>query len=351
MLTRISDKRINKLGRCVVQDNYTEFYWTGSGIEFITDTTNVILEAEAEYSGLDIWLTVEVNGAPVQRVMLLPGKNKIGILHGMEEGKDKRVRILKETQLDVDAEHYVRFCGLSDFEGNEISLKESPKYDMQIDFYGDSLTTGEGLYGRQGEMDFAAIYMGFINSYVKIASDALNANYRICSQSGWGVAAGFDNCILKTIPRIYKYTDGKNIPYDFASNHADFVVINLGTNDWGAFMNDAWISPEGDVYKLRLDGNKKAYPEDAEKFIEAAVEFLNELQSRYINSKFVWMIGMCENEIQEYIRTAISRCSEPERVRFLEVEPSVDYGSREHPGPIGHRDAADKLIQCISDFM
>ncbi|MCQ2482582.1 MAG: hypothetical protein MJ153_03770 [Clostridia bacterium] len=350
MFTRISDKKINKLGRCIVQKDYSEFFWTGSGIEFITDTANIILDVEAEYAGLDIWLTVEVNGALVQRVMLLPGKNRIGILHSMEEGKDKRVRILKETQLDVDAPHYVRFLGLTDFEGNEISLKEPPHYDMQIDFYGDSLTTGEGLYGKEGEMDFAAVYMGFRNGYARITSDVLNANYRVCSQSGWGVKSGFDNCILKTIPSIYKYTDGKSIQYDFASNQADFVVINLGTNDWGAFNSEAWISPEGKMYKLRLDENKKAYPEDAEKFIEAAVAFLNELQVKYRDSKFVWMIGMCPNGIHEYIRTAISRCSEPERVRFLEVESSVDYGSREHPGPIGHRDAADKLIQCIKSF-
>lgn len=349
-MTLIQNDKINILGRHITnEDGSVNFYWTGSGIEFTTNTTNIVLNCEAQYGELDIWITVEVNGAVISRTMLFEGENKIGVLRGMEPGKYNRVRILKETQLDTDANHFLRMLSLSDFEGNDISLGEPPRYDMVIDFYGDSLTTGEGLHGSVGEMDFVAAYMGFEDGYARKTADTLNAEYRICSQCGWGIRAGFNNNINMTIPRIYKFIDGKTIPFDFDAKPADVVVINLGTNDWGAFKNDPWVSEEGVTYKLRLHDDETPYEEDGKLFIDAGVEFLNELLSYYPKAKFVWVTGMCKTSMSPLIAKAIEGSKAPSRIKFLEVASceDLDYGSREHPGPLTHTNASLKILEAI----
>ncbi|MCQ2534182.1 MAG: hypothetical protein MJ172_06410 [Clostridia bacterium] len=349
-MTCIKNDKINILGRHIVNDdNSVSFFWTGSGIEFLTNTTNVVLNVEAKYGALDIWVTVEVNGAFVSRTMLFEGENKIGVLHSMEEGKFNRVRILKETQLEPEGNHYLRFISLTDFDGNDISLGEPPKYDMVIDFYGDSLTTGEGLHGSVGQMDFVAAYMGFEEGYARKTADSLNADYRICSQSGWGVKAGFNNNINLTIPRIYKYIDGKSVPFDFSEKPADVVIINLGTNDWAAFNAEPWVSEEGVSYKLKLDENGLPVEEDANLFVDKGITFLNELLEYYPKAKFVWVTGMCKTDMAPLIKKVIDGSSDSSRIKFVEVLSSddLDYGSREHPGPLTHTNACQKILEAL----
>lgn len=350
METKLNGKQMNLLGR---HGENLEFYWTGSGIEFCTDASDVVLTAEACYDYLDIWLTVEVNGSLIERTMLLPGINRVGIIHSMEAGKSKRIRILKETQNDAESlNHCIKMIDLTDFEGKPINLLPPPQHKLTIDFYGDSLTTGEGLHGTEGEMAFVAAYMGFNDNYARITADSLDANYRIVSQSGWGVYAGFDNSLLKRIPRIYNLTDGRHEVYDFKNNPADYVVINLGTNDWVAFGGTEWQDETGAPHKLKLDSEGNPVDEDVLKVKNGVTDFINELLIIYPDAKLIWMLGMLETKLIPVIEEAVKACSNPERIVFLKLisADKLDYGSREHPGIMTHRCAAEKLIGYIQSI-
>ena len=86
-------------------------------------------------------------------------------------------------------------------------------------------------------------------------SDALSAEYRVVSQSGWGIVTGWDGIVENKIPPYYKQVCGlltgeRNASlgaledYDFKAWQPDAVIINLGTNDATAIQSAAELVRE-----------------------------------------------------------------------------------------------------------
>ena len=61
-----------------------------------------------------------------------------------------------------------------------------PKY--RLEFVGDSITSGEGTVGAVYEEDWISAFFSAENTYPRMVADALSAEYRVISQSGWGYA-------------------------------------------------------------------------------------------------------------------------------------------------------------------
>ena len=61
-----------------------------------------------------------------------------------------------------------------------------PKY--RLEFVGDSITSGEGTVGAIYEEDWISAFFSAENTYPRMVADALSAEYRVISQSGWGYA-------------------------------------------------------------------------------------------------------------------------------------------------------------------
>jgi hypothetical protein len=53
---------------------------------------------------------------------------------------------------------------------------------------GDSITSGEGTVGAVYEEDWISAFFSAENTYPRMVADALSAEYRVISQSGWGYA-------------------------------------------------------------------------------------------------------------------------------------------------------------------
>ena len=153
---------------------------------------------------------------------------------------------------------------------------------------------------------------------------------------------------------------GSQETWDFSKFQPDFVVVNLGTNDSGAFNQPAWKDPvTGTEYKMHLDENGKPVPEDGNKIASAVSDFLKVIRKNNPEAKILWVWGMIDMpEVGVYVKQGIdSFISETgDKKTSAMILPSMslektdeEKGSRGHPGPLTHRLASEKIIEYIKN--
>ena len=70
------DERVHIYGRCVAREPLPLF-WTGSGVEVITDGTELWFELESDYDEWEEWIRIELDGVCAQRRMVDKGRSRI----------------------------------------------------------------------------------------------------------------------------------------------------------------------------------------------------------------------------------------------------------------------------------
>lgn len=353
-----NDGKTNILGRTVVNDEGLNLFWTGSGVEFITDASEAKLFVDSCYNEYEIWITVELNGEPSQRLLLDQGKRSITLFRGLT-GKH-HVRILRESQADLGySRNRLVFEKL---ELNEGASVEKPEHGLTLEFVGDSITSGEGLNGAKEENDWVMSFFGFRDDYARVTSDLLNAEYRIISQSGWGYHCGFNNDTNMAIPRVYEYLclgneiAGKDKKYDFNEKPADFVIIYLGSNDMGGFTNDKWVDPiSGKESKLTPDSNGGYDCPDGVIVTNDISNFLGVVREKNPKAHIILIEGMLGHNFEPLLRKAMLQFKEKhdDKITLLSV-PDVSqkgYGSRLHPGKMTHEAAATVIVNEINSIV
>lgn len=353
--------QVRVLGRHVVQEPQTLF-WTASGIELMFTGSELWVEWNADYTVMEPWVSVEINGAWVARFAVEKGSSRSCIFRGMTPGRPKHVRILKDVQaMPDDPDHLLQIQGLCFAGGEFLSLPE-PKF--RLEFVGDSITSGEGALGDTAEEDWISAFFSAENNYARMTADALGAEYRVVSQSGWGFVSGYDNNPGHTLPPYYTQVCGvaggernqalgAHLPYDFTAWQPDAVVVNLGTNDRNAFDNPAWTDPAtGRSFKLRRSEDGGYHPEDAAFVAEAVSDFLKLIRSKNPRAMLVWAYGMLGDGLLPLLRRGVEQYraeTGDARVQLLELPDTTpaQLGARQHPGAAAHRAAAQVLTECL----
>ena len=130
---------------------------------------------------------------------------------------------------------------------------------------GDASETGSNSWetvfhpekGSAATRDFWAgsAMFGVNGHYALKTAEHFDADYRILSQSGWGVYCSCYNDLIRVMPRYYEQICGvlkgehneslgafeKN---DFRKWQPEVVVVNLGSNDGFALVGESWTDPE-----------------------------------------------------------------------------------------------------------
>ena len=303
--------QVRALGRHTGRDPLTLF-WTASGIELEFTGSELWVDLFADYEVVEPWVSVELNGAWVARFAVNPGKSRVCLFRGMTPGKAKHVRLLKDVQaMHDDPAHLLQITGLEYADGEFLPLPE-PVY--RLEFVGDSITSGEGAIGAKPEEDWVGAFFSAENHYGRLTADALGAEYRCISQSGWGIVSGWDNDVRHILPPYYTRVCGvamgqRNAALgaqqenDFAAWQPDAVIVNLGTNDTGAFDNPPWTDPAtGKPHQLRRLSNGDFHPADAQKVANGVQHFLTLLRAKNPGAKLVWCIGMLGSELLPVLR-------------------------------------------------
>lgn len=348
-------------GRTTSFRNPLTLFWTGSGIELNVKASELWIEVESDYSAYEPWISILVNGEQVSRMMVVAGRYPICIFRGMDSNTIKNVKIIREVQaMSGDNDCCLQIHSVS-CDGEFLDVVDKP---YKIEFIGDSITSGEGILGAKEELDWISMWFGVNDNYTTLTAKALNAEYRILSQSGWGVYTSWDNNPNCALPLYYDKVCGlvdgeRNIAIgaheenDFSSWQPDVIVVNLGTNDCGAFYSPEWKDPKtGKIYKQRLNEDGSFHQDDIKKFEHAVVQFLHTLRQYNKNAHIVWAYGMLGANLMPAIYRGVDayqQQTKDEKVTVVQLVNTTDetVGARSHPGKLSHQLSAGVLTNVI----
>ncbi|NLO10126.1 MAG: SGNH/GDSL hydrolase family protein [Clostridiales bacterium] len=340
-------------------------FWTASGIELNIKASELWVEMEADYLAHEPWISIIINGVNVSRQMVTRGKKWVCLFRGMNSDTVKKIRILKENQaLNEDPLSCLVVHGVK-CDGEFLPVKDRP---YKIEFIGDSITSGEGVLGTKDEDDWIMMWFSAVYNYTYMVAEELNADYRVLSQSGWGVYTSYDNNPYKSLPDYYEKVCGtlggemnKRLGAqennDFSLWQPDIIVVNLGTNDEGAFNNPEWKDEQtGKIYKQRKNADGSYNVEDLKKFEEAVKKFLYKLRSYNPDAHIIWAYGM----LGDTMLPAINRGIENYQLQSNDNKVSVillpntreeTVGARYHPGIQSHKEAAKVVVDYIKNLV
>ncbi|MCR4735253.1 MAG: SGNH/GDSL hydrolase family protein [Treponema sp.] len=372
-ISQIENKRI--LGRTAFENRPDEvlcLFWAASALEVSVRSKDVWILLSSDYETSEPWISVYINGSPISRFMVEKGKEQwVCIAHNLNPEKENLISIYKDTQpMTGEALHslFIHEVGLSD-DGEFAKIKERK---LKLEFIGDSITSGEGLAGGVDEQDWITQWFVGSKTYAAQVARSLDADFNVLSQCGWGLCWGWDGDRNNKMPPSYEevcgvmwgdYQEklGIHKKYDFGKG-SDFVILNLGTNDNGAFFQPPWKQNEkGDEYKLSLvDG--KAGEKEYKHIFDEAKAFLKKIRKCNPHAKIIWSWGMIKLDIlPPVIQAAVDSYkaeSGDKNLFTLELDAMEDVeklpedkGSRGHPGPKTHKLAAEKLYSFIKDLM
>ncbi|WP_410770317.1 GDSL-type esterase/lipase family protein [Fontibacillus sp. BL9] len=340
-------------------------FWTGSAVEFNARGSELWLEFEVDYEVYEPWIGIVINGAVVSRQMLVAGRYWVCVFRGMNPAAVKNVRIVKEVQaMSGDPGCSLQIHALK-FDGQFLPVEDKP---YKLEFIGDSITSGEGTVGAKTEEDWIPMWFSALSNYTAMTADALNAEYRVLSQSGWGVLTAWDNNPYCNLPGHYEQVCGllsgpKNEAlgafqaYDFEAWQPDVVIVNLGTNDGSAFHSPEWSdAATGETRKQRLNKDGSFLEEDLKVFEEAVRSFLAKLRKNNKKAHLVWAYGMLGIPMLPAIYRAVDAyVSETgdKRVSVFQLPNMTEEtaGSRSHPGAAAHEKAAKELSGYLREIL
>ena len=151
---------------------------------------------------------------------------------------------------------------------------------LKIEFFGDSITSGQGVHGKKGAADQGHIkYCDGTATYAFVASRILNAEASIVSCSGLCIAS----------EDMYKYYDklswdrDHSVDFDHSKMDVDLYVIALGTNDTSSYNNHS--------------------DEQITKDVETVLASVRE---DHPNAKILWVYGQLANTKANVIKNAVN---------------------------------------------
>lgn len=352
---QISDLRI--LGRTDISNKNSPLplFWGAAAVEINVKASEVWVKLSATYNSNEPWVAIEVNNSLTNRFLVPAGEPVwFCVARGLNPAKENLISIIKDTQAMPDDDAHALFIheiGLND----EGSFEKIPQRPLKIEFIGDSITSGEGLAGGPDEQDWIPQWFSASQTYAVKTSHLLNADWSCISECGWGLYWAWDGNTNGAIPPHYENicsvmkgdyqkTLGAQKTFNFDSG-SDVVILNLGTND-----NTAHSS---------LTITDKEY---ADTIISTAKNFLKTIRKHNPKAAIIWSYGMLQldvfppllqNAIEQYkSETGDNKVFLLKLNSIEEAEKSpFDKGSRGHPGPATHTQAALKLSDFIKSVI
>lgn len=313
---------IRMRGRSMDVGTSRSFDWSGSGFEFVYTGAGTITAQITGKTLLDgIWagLVIVVDGS--ETTVWVNDTMTVTLASNLSAG---------EHTIQVYKLNEAAFClaQLDSLTYPADGQLRPTQVDYQFEVIGDSITCGNQT--ESGENGYKA--------YPTLLGRAFNATWNTESVSGRGLLAGtlaesgWTGSRENQMNVLYDYTSwfrDKTVKWEFESYTPDVLIVNLGTNDFGA----AGLS--------------------AEEFCTGVEAFIAKARALYPNAHIVWTLGLMTTDrtlVNAVKDTVEAIGATDEKVTFLGMSP-MQGGQAGHPNTAQHREAAQLLADHIAELL
>jgi lysophospholipase L1-like esterase len=283
------------------------FEWSGTAIYASFSGTGVSVTLDSGGTNFFEVLIDDISVSPIETGY---GVETFELASGLTDQLHS-VMIARRTEAFQGA---VSFLGFT-VSGGSLVASSSP-WQHRLEFIGDSITAGYGVLGADQSCNFSPETESAWMTYAAFAARELKSSAHFIAWSGKGVYQAYGgDTTSATMSDLYEdviptETDGS---YDF-SYQAEAVVINLGTNDFSATVDQtSFESAYTDLILL-----VRSHHPDAEIYC-AGGSFINSTAAMYI-----------QNAIYA------SNDSHTQLLELSAVEPSEGWGCDWHPSEATH---------------
>jgi Carbohydrate esterase 2 N-terminal/GDSL-like Lipase/Acylhydrolase family len=218
---------VRRIGRFDLSDpSQPTAEWSGSAMQARFSGT----EIRALIGGANNYFAAVVDGT-IGPVLTTDGGGLYPVASGLSAG-DHEVLVFRRDEAFDQPSPLLGF----DFGAGGALLPPPATPSRRIEVIGDSISAGYGDECTNASQHFSAPTENEYIAYGPIAARAVGADAHIIAWSGKGLYQNLDGTMTETMPILWQRT----IPTDASSVWSpadwipDAVVINLGTNDYGA---------------------------------------------------------------------------------------------------------------------
>lgn len=257
------------------------------------------------------------------------------------------VQIVKRTESQVGS---VEFRGIR-VQQNATVAKHSSMPQTKLLSIGNSITCG---YGNDTSITvnpttgFTSKHENNYNSYGHVAARSLKAQYAAFAYSGRGLYKNIDGSTSTVIPSIFDriFPDDASYTWDHATYVPNWIVVNLGTNDFSSEINGYG----------RIDSST---------FVSKYLTFVSRLKQLYPSAQIILAVGPMMSDgyptngrhwtrIQAYVNSVVNKEKQAgnTRISFLAFQPqSSPYGEDWHPSTQTHQIMGNQLANFIGTLV
>ncbi|MBF1083475.1 MAG: hypothetical protein HXL43_03935 [Solobacterium sp.] len=306
--------KLTFLPPCNQVNHHYQFDWSASGFQFAFSGKSIELQITSHHTLYGpVILAVFVDGEVYQKIDLSEGSHAYTIPF---------------TRNDII---YVKFIQITELQYGSFKLEdirvdgEIFKWDKpqeSILWIGDSLSAGYGLESDTTPLVFNTHFEDCTHAYPYMVSHALNTTPIIIAYSGNGI-------LSRWIPETEDAANDEDIlpsifPYNIDEDPS-WVIINLGTND---------------------ASYTRGIPEREQRFQKLYIDFIQTLQAKFPNAKFLLCYGLME----ETLLSSVQKVAKETSSLFLRFDAATEkdgFCFASHPNKTSQRNAANTLIHFI----
>ena len=328
-----SNSPVLVLGRTVELESGIGMDLSAATIRFSTKRAGDVSLRGVVGGDCELYFTVYVDGERIcDRIMFPKGESTQVIAKGLSD-ENHTIEIVRQTE----GQYGVFTAEALILKGSTLGEKPAER-KLYIEFIGDSITCGSGVLCKYITKDDMLTYLpkqtgdclydigegqwreeDVTNSYAYLTARALNADCSFISYSAIGLMRSWMNLGFNAqdLYRQGAYLREGGDVYDFSkARKPDFVVVNLGTNDYG-LMNGG----QGGYVGKITDAQYK----------QAVKNFINQIRTSYgdPNLKIVWAVGMMGEATLPLVKEAIKEMND-ENLYTYKFMAAMD-GHRDHP--------------------
>ncbi|MEO8764345.1 MAG: SGNH/GDSL hydrolase family protein [Ginsengibacter sp.] len=306
-----------------------EIYWPGSAVAIKFRGTEVGVLMNEQHKGN--YYNIIIDGDSINVLKTDTIKKTYLLASHLKEG-EHTVRLYRRTGWNGVTSLY----GFQLLPGAVMSVLK-PKKRM-IEFYGNSITVGSGMYGDNAPYGSENNYL----SYGAVTARHFDAGFTCIARSGIGLMVSWFYMIMPDICRRQNPFDSNSV-WDFTKATPGIVVINLMQNDYAIFNN-----PEGPEFKKRFGTTVPT-----EDFIITSYRrFVKDIRSHYPEANIICVLGSMDavspgSAWPGYIEKAVASVND--KKIYTHFFPFKNTPG--HPNVAEHQQMAESLIRFIDEHI